>query len=305
MFQRSSCNIDHIYGYAQACERYDSIVPIRGTNIRPLSSRRYKHMQILKHDNGDIACRLYETDVITFKEMPKLNGYVVVRLGGWASPTTSEFVNAVLGLRTWLFDNRMWCMAAHEGSVRNFPLDSHKGNDFFLNLMGDWAIMDPKRHYVHKVNRAGANNVRKRYADFRAYIDRTVRLRADDKRLAKINYGEMIEVFGPSEKNFKMPPELWFGPNYKTDPKTYADFQVLIDRYGDEDKTQDYYKAFLWLAWSSDEYRRIEKVSSEGMLKILDRLILFFHREEAFTKVDCFGEVKKDPHIKFFSQPHD
>ena len=301
MFQRSSCNIDHIYGYAQACERYDSIVPVRGTDIRPLAARRYKHMQIRKHDNGDIACRLYDTDVVTFKP----DGDVVIHLGGWASVTTCEFVSAIVGLRTWLFDNKMWCMAAQGGSVQSFPLASHGENIFFRNHMGSIEIRNPKIHSVHKVNRAGANNVRKRYADFRAYIDRTIRLRANEVGLAKINHGEMIEVFGPSEKNSKMPPELWFGPNYKTDPKTYADFQVLIDRYGDEDKTQDYYKAFLWLAWSSDEYRRIEKVSSRGMLKILDDLILLFHREEAFTKVDCYGIVKKDPYIKFFSQPHD
>lgn len=304
MFTRSSVHIKSIYNYMDAVDRERSIVPIRGSTLKPIGQRRDKHMKILKYEDGSIACRLFDTDVVTFKP----DGHIVVQFNGWASVSSAEFAQAVLGVRFWLLDNKVWCMAAHEDSFGSFPLDANGSNFLYRNGSGDLMILSPRAHVKHKINRVGANNVRKRYADFRAYVDRTIRLRANEKGLVLIADKELVDMFGPAIEGKhlpKLPPPLWFGPNYKTEQKTYADFQVLIDKYGDEDKTQDFYRAFLWLASSTESHRRTGFVTMKGMLKELDGLIYFFHRDEAFDVIECFGQAVKDPYVKFFSQPHD
>lgn len=307
MFSRSSSSIEPIYNYAEAVAREASIAHVRGTDgIKPLGPRRYKHMQILKNEDESIACRLYSTNVVTFKP----NGDIVICLGGWVSDTTAEFAYHVLGARFCVKDRKMFIESATDVNVTVgwFPLRTHGENIFRRAASGNLLNVKPIMHYRHQMNRKGANSVRKRYADFRAYMDRMIRLRANEAGRVYIRDSELVEVFGRHPENHKvptMPPELWFGPHYKLDPKIYADFQVLIDRYGDEDKTQDYYKAFLWLASGIEEHIRDEYVTMRSMIKALDMLTFFFHRDEVFDKTECFGQMVADPYHKFFSQPHD
>ena len=96
-----------LFSYAEALEHYESITPIRGSkNLRPIctthNGRRKKHMQIVKTTYPKalgmaatpqgaidaVACRLYDTDVITFVS----NGDIIIDNGGYATNSTHSFI---------------------------------------------------------------------------------------------------------------------------------------------------------------------------------------------------------------------
>ena len=297
MFQRASFNIECIRDYARACESEAGIKPIRGTTLKPLGPRRHKEMQILKQPNEDIVCRLYQTDVVTYKP----NGDIVVQVGGWASPTTTAFMMNVLGNHFWQFDNQVWVSARTEeqGEDKSFPLLTQGDNVFRRIRSGDLLLTNPQMCKAHKINREGANNVRKRYKSFRDYIDRMVRLRAVNGKV-DINREELKAMFSTDER-LVMPPHLSISRGRAIPKERLAEFQQLIEDHGVADKTQDFYRAFLWLVHSIDLNRRWRGSDLALIIKQLDEVTFYMHRGEAFVETEHFGEQKKDSYAKFFS----
>jgi hypothetical protein len=254
-------------------------------------------MQILKQPNGDIACRLYQTDVLTFKP----NDDIVVQIGGWAIPTTTAFMGNILRGRFYQFDNQVWAVAKTEENDESkaFPLLTQGENVFRRSRSGGLLLTNPQLCKTHKINREGANNVRKRYKSFRDYIDRMFRLRAVDGRL-NIDVEELKAMFSKGDL-LVMPPRLYLGNGYIIPKEKLAEFQQLIEDHGVVDKTQDFYRAFLWLAYSIDLRRLWKGVDLSSLLRQLDEVTLYMHRGEAFVEIEHFGEQKKDSYAKFFS----
>lgn len=301
MFQRASFNIECIRDYARACESEARIKPIRGTTLKPLGPRRHKEMQILKQPNEDIVCRLYQTDVVTYKP----NGDIVVQVGGWASPTTTAFMMNVLGNHFWQFDNQVWVRARTEeqGEDKSFPLLTQGDNVFRRSRSGGLLLTNPQSCKTHKINREGANNVRKRYESFRNYIDRMFRLRAVNG-LMEVGLEEIRTMFSNGEtplNSLVMPPLLRVDSGRVTPKERLAEFQQLIEDHGVADKTQDFYRAFLWLVHSIDLNRRWRGSDLALIIKQLDEVTFYMHRGEAFVETEHFGEQKKDSYAKFFS----
>lgn len=297
MFRRASVDIECVYNYAEACKREAEIVPIRGTDIKPIGPRRHKQMQILKNADCSIACRLYNTDVVTYHA----DGRIVIQVGGWASIATSEFATNVLGTPLWQFDNQLWIKAKAagdtDGYIKSFPLLSHGDNVVRRDPHGDLVLDNPQPCKVHKISRAGANNVRTRYKSFRDYIDRMARLRGVSS--VNVSQEEMQEMF---TKNgvYEVPPMLKVETNYILPKARLAEFQQLIEDHGVVDKTQDFYRAFLWMAHGLPSYRRWNVVNRDMLLKALDELTFYMHRGEAFEETQLVGSVKRDPYAKFF-----
>ena len=152
---------------------------------------------------------------------------------------------------------------------------------------------------AHKINREGANNVRKRYKSFRDYIDRMVRLRAVNGKV-DINREELKAMFSTDER-LVMPPHLSISRGRAIPKERLAEFQQLIEDHGVADKTQDFYRAFLWLADSIDMYVKYNGVNQGMLYKQLDEVTFYMHRGEAFVEIEHFGEQKKDSYHKFFS----
>jgi hypothetical protein len=257
--------------------------------VRPASSPYV----VIKHGDGTIACRLYNTDVVTFKP----NGEIAVLLNGWTSESTCDFAAVILETPFYKFDSKVWCRVMHEDKVREFPLRTYGENLFYFDRL-HLKIKNPLMHRVHKINRTGANNVRKRYQSFRDYLDRVMRLREDERGRVFFSDGEFREVFKEGGSP-KFP--LWIGPNYRLDAKYWAEFQQLIEDHGVADKTQDFYKAWLWLVSSTNRYREHDFCVYRDVLKLLDEAIFFLHRGEVFDEIDCWGEEVKDNYAGFFS----
>lgn len=87
-----------IMDYIDAKELYESVKPIRGRaiDVRPIGDRRRDHETVRKlhvrHEDKMIevyACRLYDTDVITYYPDDK----IVLSFGGWVTKSTIDFMS--------------------------------------------------------------------------------------------------------------------------------------------------------------------------------------------------------------------
>jgi hypothetical protein len=86
---------NRMLSYESAHNKWASIAPIRGRsdqNTRPLANRRNDNLTIRQlQDNGDIAVRLYYTDIITYHT----DG--TITLDPYGSVTTNRLVWSILG----------------------------------------------------------------------------------------------------------------------------------------------------------------------------------------------------------------
>jgi hypothetical protein len=159
--------------YAQALEHHESIKPIRGKEwLRPIinspNGRRRKHMQILKQRDGSVACRLYDTDVLTYYP----NGEIHFTNGGYATNSTHQFATALLN--RW---DRYGCyFSSHKGqtaaTVRNKTVVIENGEVLKLRYDKDMGFdfIDPPKMHAYYLKRAPMGMRRKEIEPFTKYV---------------------------------------------------------------------------------------------------------------------------------------
>ena len=167
-------DLPQLHSYETALGHYTQIKPIRGSNnVRPIcktkNGRRKKHMQIIKRDDA-IACRLYDTDVVTFYK----DGTVEYHSGGYASNTTHAFVSGILYpyvyLRTKKYVTEV-CLSRTE-SYHIGPNETFK-----MKREGDtWVAIDPPKNIEYYLKRKEYNAHRKPLKDFEAHCIRMAKL---------------------------------------------------------------------------------------------------------------------------------
>ena len=159
--------------YEHALEHYESIKPIRGsTNLRPIcattNGRRKKHMQIIKRDDA-IACRLYDTDVLTFHK----NGVVDYYSGGYISNTTHAFASSI-------FNHVYFCTKKKVTEVTiGYRKTYHVGPNqtFKMKREGDtWVAIDPPKNFEYYLKRKEYNAHRKPLKEFEQHCIRMAKL---------------------------------------------------------------------------------------------------------------------------------
>lgn len=147
-----------ISSYAGAKRVYESIRPIRGTNIRPLGYRSKHNSSVIEKDGDNYIIKLYHTDVVTYRP----DGSVVLRTGGWHTQSTAQAIDETSPYR---------CR-----SVRGSLVASCSHGSFFigdrLEFDPQGKPVDPTPATIHKqvVNRAKAKQVRKYFAAVPGYI---------------------------------------------------------------------------------------------------------------------------------------
>ncbi len=165
----SYTDIPALRTYARALEHHDLIKPIRGTNIRPIivttNGRRRKHLQILKQRDGSVACRLYDTNVLTYYP----NGEIHFTNGGYATTSTHQFATALLWTRRCHFSGhkgqttatvRSKTVVVENGEVLKLRYDKDMGFDF----------IDPPKMYAYYLKRAPMGMRRKEIEPFTKYV---------------------------------------------------------------------------------------------------------------------------------------
>ena len=168
-------DMPQLRSYEQALKHYESIKPIRGSNnLRPIcattNGRRKKHMQIIKRDDA-IACRLYDTDVLTFHK----NGVVEYYSGGYISNSTHAFASSI-------FDHVLFSTKQGVTEVSmNYRSDQtyHVGPNQTLKMKreGDtWVAIDPPKLFEYYLKRKEYNAHRKPLKEFEAHCIRMAKL---------------------------------------------------------------------------------------------------------------------------------
>ena len=90
MYGYDSSNLPHLATYAEAHKFWERADTWRNKDERILDSRRKPNITIRKTSDGSIACKLYNTDVVTYKPDGSL------QLKPWASVSTDSFARPLL-----------------------------------------------------------------------------------------------------------------------------------------------------------------------------------------------------------------
>ncbi len=168
---RSSYEIPALNTYEKALAHYESIKPIRGKDwLRPIintpNGRRRKHMQIIKQRDGSVACRLYDTNVLTYYP----DGEIHFTNGGYATNSTHQFATAILGWAlVHIHGHRdQTCIKCGKKSVL---VEDH--NPIKLRWNADvyrYDFIDPPKMYAYYLKRAPMGMRRKEIEPFTKYV---------------------------------------------------------------------------------------------------------------------------------------
>lgn len=254
---RAAYRIKKIADYAAAEKFFENTKHIRGRSEhdKPLGDRRHIDRFVITrkyghghgHGHGEGAsyiCTLYSTPVVTF--MP--DGEVHVRVMSYTTPSTHDFIRAVLtNVST----------SVHEGHTA-----LHVSNGKFVvprdgyvklrrNDRGYYEALDQKPQTKLKINRTGTAVVRKKYADFIAYIDGALAVRKHEG-MVHITYGEIGDVLDTIRIDGVVRLDKSKYETNWTKKSRNTGMQNLIGMITDksEDQHKWFYKAFLTLVMS-------------------------------------------------------
>ena len=195
---RSSYEIPALNTYEKALAHYESIKPIRGKDwLRPIidspNGRRRKHMQIIKQRDGSVACRLYDTNVLTF--LP--DGEIHFTNGGYATTTTHQFATAILGWAlVHIHGHRdQTCIKCGKKSVL---VEDH--NPIKLRWNADvyrYDFIDPPKMHAYYLKRAPMGMRRKEIEPFTKYVLALAKLvdpQQYDRSHCRLTAGELYQM---------------------------------------------------------------------------------------------------------------
>ena len=196
-------------------QRYENVKPIRGRSVecRPIANRARDWEQIVKVEvDGQTAygAHLYQTDCIL--AMP--NGDLHVKSGGWATPTTAEFISRYLPHNMMCYKkyNKIW--VEHKGQA--YPIDTTAPTIFkFINHTDGYTIENPIQLTQKVVDRVKANEARKKLNAFRNYAK--IMLKLGDGWLSN----ELVEQHCEANSN-----DYWGRRTYKVSDKLYTGYEL-------------------------------------------------------------------------------
>jgi uncharacterized protein YlzI (FlbEa/FlbD family) len=288
--------------YAQAKKIHDQIKPIRGKDIKPLGQRRDYDQYSVKMNGEDVQFVCYRTPVVTYHP----DDTITISNGGWASVSTHQFIDQVLGIRA----NGYRGMTALTINGKKYLID---GNSQSLKMKwegfsGNWSILSGiKTQFSYRLKRKEANNVRARYKAFADYFKGYIKLRSetikrrwgDDYTGICISAQEIAAAFGMSDLH---PDQaVWLGTNeiLQKGSKKYeraAEEMLALITSDDHEKWS---KAALWF-FGHDHTVHVAIVDGKAKqfdavyymtrradlgFKKFDEFILKWHAEEVLERV--------------------
>jgi hypothetical protein len=273
-FGRSrNSGITYIPNYEIAAKRYDNTKPIRGRaeDKRPLGQRRsVDSYWFVKHEDK-VECYLYQTPVVTYHA----DGRVGLCSGRWSTLSTAAFINELSPFHARLYDGSIVVQInhpAHSGEPMEFRLGTGKDAvplEFKRNEQGVWEVLNPEKEYDYRINRKAANNVRRRFKEFKDYLIGSVKLRENGdfsmQELAEMGIGR-----GPSS------------PEINAENRTH-----ILNMMQDPDK---FYEASLWVAGNVGIRKwgrgTVSLKNEYFAAKALDEFLLKNHANEVLDMVE-------------------
>jgi hypothetical protein len=158
-------------------------------------------MQIIKHRDETIACRLYETDVLTYYA----NGEIHFTNGGYATNTTHKFATALLNEGASVWAHACW-FSSHKGqttaTVRKKTVAIEDGEVLKLKYDKDtgFDFIDPPKMYAYYLKRAPMGMRRKEIELFTEYVLALAKMvdpndyRPPHQTYAQLTAGELYQM---------------------------------------------------------------------------------------------------------------
>jgi hypothetical protein len=281
----------HLLGrYAQALEKFERTIPIRGREVecRPLGHRNRTHFSIDKDKTtGNILCyeqgnysRETKRASITFRP----NGEVYIN-PNWQSISSAGFIYDVLGVYAKIFDGDV-IISLGRG---NYRVTQH-GVTIKRDEEGKYVAVNYVRQFTHSVKRKETNIVRSKYSEFRDFVSGFIKLRGN----ALITHDELEEIFGFTIKE----DEYGDGKTYKrkiiNKPSMVfskpEDMQNLFNLVASDDPT-DRFKAAVMVCSYGHSWRASESL----VFETLDKCILAHHKAEVFAVTEVSeGQIVRD-----------
>jgi hypothetical protein len=253
----NSARIKPILSYAQAKERYDKVVPIRGSNnCRPLGDvRRYKWVEIVKktvsieseHPLGQFAevysCAIYGRDIVDFYP----SGDIVFHGESYRGVSVMNMVTyALSGLAQIGSMRGKWYFVNKKG--QSFVIHDDKPTTFSL-VDGDYQPSLNDKEYVYRLNRKEMNGLRKQHKKFLDYACTALSIDdnlGDSDGLKKVR--EYLKL-----KGIELIPA--FNWNHKPDFKRNRAIVIkALDDFNDSGDLELAYNLMQLLAMSAGRY---------------------------------------------------
>jgi hypothetical protein len=251
-FGISTYDLPTLHTYEGALLRWGRIAPWRNKkgehDERPLSTNRQaKHKTIRKLNDGSIACRLYDTDLVIYRPDGS------IQINPYDTRSSRLFVSAIApcAWRLARIGSRLFYDLVHAGApVKYIQVVTGKDNTVTFTRASDvvWRI-DPS-HLVDttivKVNRKGTNAVMKRtrFSEFEAWaLMRHAINPIEHKRILDRTADSQIEpilaggpaVWAEAVDDNRIIPYYYMGIHYGLN---YIR-KYLMDRYSDECYTME------------------------------------------------------------------
>ena len=142
-------------------KKFNDTKPIRGRSVevRPIGKRRRDWEQVTRKDLGDgtfaYCARLYQTEVVEYHP----DGSIVLRTGGWPTPSTAEFIHEHSPFSCFKRNKRLWVRDTGDAAGTLYPLNA-EGMKF--KWLGDHHYSPAEPVVIKKrvVNRSKAKTAR-------------------------------------------------------------------------------------------------------------------------------------------------
>ena len=287
-FKISVDSLSPLENYEQAKKKYESIIPIRGSNnVRPLGNRRYGHTRYITEGNGGeyYAACLYRTECVRYYRPEVKDGVtterIEVRHGRWDTVSTATFLDRVLpsGLRAEKTNNAVRINGYAIG------VDEHGNGLLVLESINGakWEIKNFAQEVVHKINRKRKAQVLKRHASFLQWTKAYLSLMEDkipeqDLRAA----GKEVATLMKAERYTRMRQMASLMLANEHDPDQFAKYQLAVALIAQKEGS------FVWRGGATDRMRVLyHNQVAEFICKLYARELLDEVKLEP-------GEIKAD-----------
>ena len=253
--------------FTQASQWEQGVTPIRGSTLKPLGKRTAKHMQILRHNAGadyeSIACRLYNTDCVTYYK----DGRIQLYHAGYTTQSTAKFINQICPYgRVFLKDGHMMF---HGGGLYAIPREG-------LMIGAGTTIENPLPFKVHKIDRVAIKRVRAKHKEFKEYAI----------NMCKLSGGVREKLVGLGWVDVGLP---LCSPDTDEGMQTWANAawalmqDASISRYDYPNRKYTY------------------TTTPQALARVIENVMLKMYRDEVFVEETLpLGEYRKDAYKKYF-----
>ena len=279
--------IHTIRNYAEALDRYNTVEPIRGSGrnagMKPLGHRSRTHFQLLKGTEGEIKCRLYDTDVVTFYP----DDTIKITDASYTTQTTANFIDDVLGIRGRVSDHDI-VLSIHGNQYRLAG-----GMILKRNGEGKLQTLQVAKTYTHTVDRKVMKQLRAGIKDFMSYLNGSIKVR-DGGTFSPEEKEELVEYLGMGEYAFG----LTYVPTWR---HSVEDTRAKLTKFFDMIKSGDmenWYRASCWLAFSQYSWLSGARLSIKDAQYQMDRLLMAANPEALVKQEVPEGTVVRDRYRK-------